>query len=248
MNTAARGTLHVFPDHAQLSQAAAQTFVDLAAAAIADNGRFVVALSGGSTPAALYRHLAADFHNQVDWSKVFVAWSDERFVPHDDPASNYQLAREALLNHVPIPREQTFPMPTEALSPDHAAAAYAATLDELFTGGWPRFDLLLLGMGPDGHTASLFPYSASLHETARLVVASLAPTQPQQRLTLTFPALNQAQHALVLVSGPEKAEALHTALQPDTSLDQCPAAGLDPRGQLLWYADKAAAARLSPRG
>ncbi|HET8626616.1 MAG TPA: 6-phosphogluconolactonase, partial [Thermomicrobiales bacterium] len=169
--------IHVSPDPTALAEEAARRFVAAARDATAARGRFTVALSGGSTPRTLFRLLAAPpYRDEVDWARVHVGWGDERCVPPDDERSNYRMARETLLDHVPIPAGQIHRIPAEW--PDHEAAAdaYAATLREVFQlpaagDEWPRFDLLYLGLGPEGHTASLFPDSPALDEHARLVAA-----------------------------------------------------------------------------
>lgn len=196
--------IRVFSDLPAVSRAAAVEFVALAQAAIAARGQFVVALSGGRTPKELHLLLAGEFKDQVDWSKVHVFFGDERYVPHDDARSNYRLARETLLERVPVPASQVHPMPTESADPAAAALAYEATLRAHFGEGVPELDLILLGMGPDGHTASVFPGTAATSERERLVMPVRANIEPPQRLTLTIPVLTSARRTLFLVTGSDK--------------------------------------------
>ncbi len=234
-----------YPDATSLARAAAEHFVTLAAEAIAARGRFAVALSGGSTPYATYTLLASDdFAARVDWPRVHVFWGDERCVPPDHPESNFRLAEEALLSRVPIPPGNLHRVRGE-LEPEVAAQAYAAELRTFFGAPWPRFDLVLLGMGDDGHTASLFPGLAALHETARSVVAVTAHYQdrPAHRVTLTTPAINAARQVLFLVTGATKAETLRAVLEGPEGL--YPAQRIRPiSGHLTWLMDAAAASKL----
>lgn len=241
--------IHVSPDPGALAEEAARRFVAAAGAAIAGRGRFTVALSGGSTPKALLRLLAGPPHrDRVDWGRVHVAWGDERCVPPDDEQSNYRMAREALLDHVPIPHEQIYRMPAE--EPDHQAAAdiYAATLRRLLNPDpdeWPRFDLIHLGLGPEGHTASLFPGSPALGERERLVAAPWVEGLAAHRLTLTPPVINAAREVAFLAAGAEKAAIVHTILRGPRDPAAYPAQIIAPAaGRLTWLLDQAAAAQL----
>jgi len=234
-----------YPDATSLARAAAEHFVTLAAEAIAARGRFAVALSGGSTPYVTYTLVASDeFAARVDWPRVHVFWGDERCVPPDHPESNFRLAEEALLSRVPIPPDNVHRVRGE-LEPEVAAQAYAAELRTFFGAQWPRFDLVLLGMGDDGHTASLFPGSAALHETARSVVAVTAHYQdrPAYRVTLTTPAINAAWRVLFLIAGVSKADIVQAVLEgPDgrfPAQEICPTSG-----HLTWLMDAAAASKL----
>ena len=237
--------IEVFPDAASLAWAAARRVVALAGAAIAERGQFSLALSGGSTPRALYALLAADeFAAQVDWLRVHVFWGDERCVPPEHPDSNYRLAYETLLSRVPIPTGSIHRVRGE-LEPEMAAQAYATELRTFFGAPWPRFDLVLLGMGNDGHAASLFPGSATLQETKRSVVAATAHYQdrPAYRVTLTSPAINAARQVLFLVAGLAKAEILGAMLEGPEG--RYPAQLIRPTaGQLTWLMDTAAASQL----
>ncbi|MGH7752826.1 MAG: 6-phosphogluconolactonase, partial [Gemmatimonadales bacterium] len=172
-------------------------------------------------------------------------WGDERYVPPDDPRSNCRMAKEAWLDRIAVPPENVHPMPTNFLDPDEAARRYETTLRRHFPAPWPRFDLILLGMGADGHTASLFPRSPALEERERWVVSVRAPVEPSVRLTLTLPVINQAAAVWFLVSGEDKAEALRKVLTDEAAVEAPPAARVRPvQGALIWWVDSPAAALL----
>lgn len=236
-----------YPDRDSLMAAAADQFVRLAAAAIGARGRFTVALSGGSTPKGMYRLLGAEPRSaQVDWSKINVFWGDERCVPPDDPASNYRLAREALLDLVPIPSQNIFRMLGEA-PPERAAEEYERILrSELpANGAAGRFDLILLGMGDNGHTASLFPGLPAVRERLRWVMAEYVEEVSMWRLTLTPVVINAAANVSFLVSGEDKAEMLARVIEGPVDVDRLPAQVVRPvNGQLRWLVDEPAARRL----
>jgi 6-phosphogluconolactonase len=230
-----------------LAEIAAQEVLDVARAAVAARGRFTVALSGGATPRDTYRRLAQPpFATQMPWDRTLVFFGDERGVPPDHADSNYGMAQTTLLSHVPIPADHIFRIEGEADDPDAVAARYARTVAETLAvrrGEVPRLDLVLLGAGLDGHTASLFPGSPVLKETFRTVAAvhAAAATIPQ-RFTMTYPILNSAGCIIYLVSGAEKAKVVKAALADRTS--GVPAAMVRPAGRLLWIVDRAAAALL----
>ena len=232
-----------------LFQAAAEEVIRVATEAIAKRGRFAIALSGGSTPKNLFTLIAANASASLPWEKVFCFWGDERHVPLDDPDSNYRMASEALLSKVPIPAANIFPVP--AGNPDAAAAAetYEQTLRKFFglgPGEVPHFDLILLGMGPDGHTASLFPETAALQEKSRLVVTNWVEKLKTSRITFTLPVLNAACCVAFLVSGADKAAALHEVLEGDAPPEKYPSKLVKPSdGRLIWFVDRAAASQLS---
>ena len=235
----------VVPDPAAVAREAAQHVVSLAQEAAASRGRFSIALSGGSTPGALYSLLAEEpYRGQIPWKQVHLFWGDERCVPPDDAGSNYRLVDEALITHVPVPSENVHRVRGE-LEPRTAARAYAKTLHDYFCGPRTRFDLVLLGLGSDGHTASLFPGSAALRDTEQQVVAVEAHYQdrPSHRVTLILSAINSARQVWFLVTGGEKAGIVQAVLEgPDRGL---PAQQIRPRaGQIAWMMDAAAAARL----
>jgi 6-phosphogluconolactonase len=232
-----------------LFQAAAEEVISNAANAVAERGRFAIALAGGSTPRNLYTLIAANAGASLPWAQMYFFWGDERHVPLDDPDSNYRMAKETLLSKVPVPAGNIFPIPAE--NPDAAAAAetYEQTLRKFFAlkaGEFPRFDLILLGMGPDGHTASLFPQTSGLQENSRIVVNNWVEKLGASRITLTLPALNAARAVLFLVSGSDKASALREVLEGDGPAEKLPSRLVQPvDGELMWFVDRAAACELS---
>lgn len=232
-----------------LFQAAAEEFIRAAGEAVAQRGRFTVALSGGSTPKSLFTLLAANAASTLPWTEMFFFWGDERHVPPDDPDSNYRMAQEALLSKAPIPIKNVFRIPSE--NPDAAAAAesYELTLKKFFAlkpQELPRFDLILLGVGPDGHTASLFPETAGLSEKSRLVVANWVEKLKTYRITLTLPVLNAARCAAFLVSGIDKAPVVREVLEGKAPREKYPSKLVQPGdGKLIWFVDRAAGSELS---
>jgi 6-phosphogluconolactonase len=234
--------LEVYPDAATLARAAAERFVTLATEAVAAQGQFVVALAGGSTPQATYALLATEeWATRVDWSRVHVLWGDERCVPPGHAESNYRMAREALLDQVPIPADHVHRIRGE-LPPHQAATAYEAELRAVLGAGG-RFDLILLGMGADGHTASLFPNTTAVEEREQTVVAVYVERLQAWRVTLTLPAINDARHALFLVSGSTKADALSRV----RAGEPLPAALVHPiQGHLIWLVDQDAQGDTTP--
>jgi len=249
--TAAHGEqrrLEVLEDMNAVAHRAADLFVRASQQARA-RGTFTVALSGGSTPRAFHTLLAQPpYRDQVDWTQVHFYWGDERYVPPDDQESNFRMARETLLEHVPVRAEQIHRMPTEQADPEQAAAQYAQELRQgfgLMPGQLPRFDLVYLGMGPDGHTASLFPHTAALAVTDALVVANYVPKFATYRLTLTVPVLNAAANIAFLVAGPDKVDALAAVLEGPRAPEDYPSQLVAPAdGTLYWIVDRAAAAGL----
>lgn len=240
-------TIEVLASAADLFHAAAEEFVRAARTAIGAQGRFTVALSGGSTPKALYSLLATNYAGFA-WNRIFLFFGDERHVPPTDPESNYRMVNESLLTKIAIPAENVFRVPAE--DPDAAAAAseYEAQLRRFFelkSGELPRFDLILLGLGPDGHTASLFPDSPALNEESRLVVANWVAKFNAHRITFTFPVLNRAAEVTFLASGADKADMVRQVLEgKNTPL--LPSQRVQPSdGKLLWMLDEAAAAKLT---
>ena len=239
--------IEVLATPADLFHAAAEEFVRAGTAAIAERGRFAVALSGGSTPKSLYSLLAAE-HRDFDWKRTFLFFGDERHVPPDHPDSNYRMVNESLLSHIFTPGENVFRVKTE--NPDASAAAldYDNQLRRFFQpkpGQFPRFDLILLGMGPDGHTASLFPGSDGLKEQSRWVIANWVKKFKTYRISFTFPVLNNAAEVMFLASGPDKADMVRQVLE-GTNDPPYPAQQVLPaNGRLLWLLDQAAAAHLT---
>lgn len=242
--------VHVLPDTAALSRAAADEFLRAARAAIEKQGRFSVALSGGSTPKAMFALLGADEKsgtNKLPWDKLQVFFSDERHVPPDHPDSNFRMASEALLSKVPVPPANVHRVHAE-LDAKTAAANYETELRSVFkspAGEVPRFDLILLGLGADGHTASLFPGSAALKEQRALVCANWVEKFQSYRITFTFPLINAATEVLFIAVGADKAEMLRKVLRGDPSGQRYPAQEVRPTsGRLLWMVDEAAAREL----
>jgi len=231
---------------AGLFQAAAEEFAALAAQAVQSHGRFTVALSGGSTPKSLYSLLASGSIPNIPWDKTFLFFGDERFVPPDHPDSNYRMVHETGL-FSKVFNDQVFRVPTEEKDPDIAARDYEQKLQKFFNlkpGEFPRFDLILLGLGPDGHTASLFPGTAALNEKNRVVVANWVEKFHSYRITFTLPVLNHAACDMFLVSGKDKADMVRQVLV-DKNAD-LPSQKVHPEdGQLLWLLDAAAGSGLS---
>ena len=234
------------PDFEELVRVAALTIVKVAQEAIANHGKMAFALAGGSTPKKLYTLLAADpFRSQIPWGSIHFFWGDERHVPPDHQDSNYRMARETLLAHVPVPEDHVHRIPSELQNAEKVAARYEQELREHFQlapGQKPRFDLILLGLGPDGHTASLFPGTQAVHDTTGLVASPWVDKFSTFRITLTPPVLNEAAHVIFLVSGHDKAEALRSVLEGPYHPDIFPAQIINPaQGQLIWLVDKEAA-------
>jgi 6-phosphogluconolactonase len=240
--------IHIFHDQEELATEAADLFLWLANQAIAARQRFVVALSGGSTPKTVYRALASA-GSKVDWSKVIFCFGDERCVPPSHEESNFLTARTSLFQPLNIPETQVLRMIGEQ-GPERASHDYETLLRrtlEVLPDGWPRFDLIFLGVGQDGHTASLFPGTAALREHTRWVVPGLAPTGIRERVTVTLNVIDHADVVVFLVAGAGKAGIVREILEPTLSrTDPYPASLVHPRtGRLLWYLDGAAASDLS---
>lgn len=243
----------VVADPAALAREAAERFAGAAAEALARGGRFTIALVGGATPKLLYALLATEPHRRhLPWRETHVFWGDERCVPPDHPESNYRMAHETLLRHLPIPPEQIHRMRGEDPDPERAAAEYEERLRTAFpgrAGALPRFDLVLLGMGADGHTASLFPHTEAVRETQRWVVRNHVPKFQADRLTLTAPVINKGAAVLFLVAGGDKAAALQAVLEGPADPERLPAQLIRPTaGRLVWLVDRAAASRLAGGG
>ncbi|HEV2882310.1 MAG TPA: 6-phosphogluconolactonase [Pyrinomonadaceae bacterium] len=239
--------MQIFADANEVARAAAERFAELARGNIAGNGRFSVALAGGSTPKRIYELLAGeDFGARLDWSRVHIFFGDERCVPPDDADSNYRMANEALLSRVGLPEENVHRMRGEG----DAVANARLYEDELrgFFGAdaaWPEFDLVMLGMGDDGHTASLFPGTHALDAQASWVTANWVEKFNTYRVTLTAPAINHARQVMFIVTGAGKAERLHEVIHGAHDPQRLPSQLIQPRaGALAWFLDEAAAAKL----
>ncbi len=238
-------TILTYPDLESLSRGAAGLFARLAQQAVTVRGRFSVALSGGRTPRRAYEILARPpFREQVPWDRAHIFWGDERCVPPDDPRSNARLAREVLLDHVPLPRTRIHPF---SCSPNPAAGAreYEALLRDFFPGTSPGLDLVLLGLGEDGHTASLFPYNRALEEREAWTAAVYLPSEDLHRVTLTPAFINQAAAVAFLVAGAAKARVLREVLQGPRDPRRLPGQLINPEGgELFWLVDREAAGEL----
>jgi len=241
---------YVEPDSAALARHAAQYFVEMACEAVEAQSRARIAISGGSTPRAVFELLAnpaQPWRNRMPWERIDLFWVDERSVPPGDSASNYCMTREALLNHVPLHPEQIHRIEGE-LDPEAAAARYESELRNCFRlegAEMPRFDLVALGMGEDGHTASLFPHTEAIHELTRLAVANRVPQLDAWRITLTWPVINNARSIFFLVSGAAKASVLNDVLTGPRNPERLPSQLIWPSSGILTYIlDKAAASLL----
>jgi len=229
-----RVDIHEFSGQEKLFRSCAELLIAAAARAIAARGRFLLVLSGGGTPKGLYSLLGeVEFRRRVEWEKVFIFWGDERLVAPDHPQSNFRMARETLLDAVSIPRENVIPMPT-GFSAERGAKEYAARIAEFAAGDMPVFDLILLGVGSDGHTASLFPGDEVLGEERAMVAAVERPGAQgaSTRLTMTLPLINRGANVWFLVVGASKEEIFRRVISGDKTL---PAALVRPVGHLRWF-------------
>ncbi|HMJ47033.1 MAG TPA: 6-phosphogluconolactonase [Ferruginibacter sp.] len=237
----------VFRDEDSLSKAAAELIVDISKHAIRESGKFTIALSGGKTPSKLFSMLAEKpFNKEINWKQTYVFWGDERFVAANNSQNNSYVAKKILLDNIPVPAENIFPIPVN-IPPAASANHYEQTLKAFFRSDNPSFDLILLGMGDDGHTASLFPGSTVLSEKAALVKEVYLEEQQVARITFTVPLINNAKHILFLVTGKEKAGMLFKVLEGKARPGKYPAkmirAGKGKK--IYWYADKAAASLIN---
>jgi 6-phosphogluconolactonase len=245
----AKYDLEIYSTPAALFEAAAQDFVEQATAAVEARGRFTVALSGGSTPKGLFAVLSKKDHDLLPWEKMFFFWGDERHVPPGDADSNYRMARETLLSKVLVPEKNIFRVQAEDPDAGQAAEKYEATLKQFFglaAGQFPQFDLILLGMGPDGHTASLFPHTKGLAEKQRLVIANWVEKFSTYRITFTAPVLNAARVVEFLIAGADKAPAVREVLEGNASAEEYPSKMVRPEnGKLVFRLDQLAASELT---
>ena len=238
--------IRIFKDVEELSQAAADLFVRQAAESIAARDRFLVALNGGSTPVRLFQLLSTGFRTNVDWGRVHVFWGDERCVPPDDPGSSYGQARETLLSHVPIPDSNIHRIQGE-LGPAEASKDYSLLLKGFASPplAWPRFDLVYLGMGEDGHTASLFPGSPVDPSEPTIAVTANYQDRPAERVTLTPVVFNSAHTIAFMATSEKKAKTFAEVLSDRYNPERYPAQRIDPKdGRLIWLVDEDAASRL----
>lgn len=229
-------------DEATAAQEAADRFACAAVRSVAEHGRFCVALSGGSTPKGMYG-LLAEHHSFVPWYQTELFFADERCVPPESPESNYRMIYDLLISTVPIPEVNVHRLEGE-MSPEIAAERYEQEMHKVM-GYDPRFDMIVLGMGSDSHTASLFPYTPALHETGRHAVSNYIHKLGMHRLTLTFPLINRAHSVIVLVTGQAKAETLAAVMSGDEDMDMHPVQNVKPtHGRMLWIVDCEAASKL----
>ena len=242
-----RGELRVYGDAEQLARGAAELFITVAEESIRTRGRFRVALSGGSTPRRMYELLGTDvFSRRVDWDRVDLFWGDERYVGPDNLNSNYRMTADALLQRIVIPGRNVHRVRTDLVPPTAAASAYATEIRNCFqdASSLPQFDLIFLGLGTNGHTASLFPHSPVLREQTHLVVAAFVAEVNMWRITMTAPLLNRGRTVAFLVEGSGKAEVLRSVLVGARDPEHLPAQLIVPEGNLLWLADEAASLAL----
>jgi len=238
--------MHVFDDNRSFIDGSADFIAVLAAAAIAERGRFTIALSGGGTPKQIYARLAtADYRGRIAWDKTHIFFGDERCLPPDDARSNYRMAREALFDHAPLPAENIHRIHGED-DPALEALRYEQDIAGLYRSArFPAFDLILLGMGDNGHTASLFPGTAALRETTRWVVAQYVEVMTTWRVTFTAPLINAARHVAFLAEGAGKAQMLWNVMEGPYQPDVWPSQLIQPAsGELHWLVDTAAAAKV----
>ncbi|HTS12808.1 MAG TPA: 6-phosphogluconolactonase [Candidatus Limnocylindrales bacterium] len=235
--------IRVCDDIDAVSRAAMDETMGALREAVEQRGRFAIALSGGHTPAKMYALWASEpYRSETPWDRAHLFWSDERYVPPDDPLSNFRMTREALISRVPIPAANVHAVPTTLPTPQAAADAYEKDLRNFFGASAPQFDVQLLGLGPEGHTASLFPGSAALAEKNRWVLPVEVDATPPRRLTFTPVVLNQGRKTMFLVAGKDKREIVSALRnEPDAAARQYPAAQIRPNGDVLWLLDRAAA-------
>jgi 6-phosphogluconolactonase len=239
--------IRVYPDFESLSRGAAELFVQLAAASVKARGQFSVALAGGNTPVTTYELLSQNpLRDQVAWNRAHIFWGDERCVPADDPRNNARMAEQALLNRVPVLSASVHPIECAEM-PRDAAQRYESLLWAFFAGGPPRLDMIVLGLGENGHTASLFPFAPALDERERWVAEVHAAGQDIFRITMTAPLINQARAVVFIVSSASKAQVLKEVLEGPRDPMRLPAQLIDPGpygGELYWLVDSPAASLL----
>jgi 6-phosphogluconolactonase len=236
--------VRVLPDLVSLSRAVLEEIFPIIKEAVTKSGKFSIALSGGHTPEKMYSLWAQteQYRDKTPWERVHLFWSDERYVSSDSLLSNYHMARETLISHVPISAKNLHPIPTNLSPPGECARAYETELLKFFGSEPPAFDVQLLGIGPEGHTASLFPDSPALYEKLRWVAAVRVPAEPPQRITLTPAILNNGRNTFFLVAGENKRGILSAIrAESDAQTSQYPAARIHPPKEPVWFLDQAAA-------
>jgi len=243
-----RGRVRIVEDSEALARAAAEFVIDSAREAVDRKGCATIVLSGGSTPKQMGRLLAQDgYQERISWDKVHFFWGDERWVPLESPDSNAGEAKRAFLDHVGVPSANVHPFDVSSISPAQAATRYESLVRSITepNAGIPAFDLILLGMGDDGHTASLFPGTDAVHEKDRLVISHYVPAVNADRLTMTPPLLNAGRNVAFLAAGSGKADRLAEVLEGPVNIDRLPAQAIRPAGGPTWIVDRAAAASLA---
>lgn len=242
MNRIQKNNICIFQTSEALAKAAADKVIQISKQAIENKNRFVLSLSGGSTPELLFKLLASpSYRDQIEWEKTFVFWGDERMVPSNDNRNNANRAKALLLNHIPIPSNNIHPIPVD-FEPKEAAKEYEKTLKEFFGNSEPCFDLIFLGLGEDGHTASLFPGSDVIYENKRWIRDVYVPRQNMFRITMTPHLINKAHTIVFLVEGEKKSKILNAVLSESQQIDKLPAQVIHPgNGNLYWFLDKKAA-------
>lgn len=238
----------VFADLDALSHAVSEECVRAATEAVSARGKCLIALSGGHTPERAYQIWSTEYREKMPWAKAHFFWGDERFVGADDPKSNYRMAREKLFKNAPVPPENIHPILTSYPNADEAARGYENVLRTFIGEGGPSFDVMLLGIGVEGHTASLFPGSPALAEQKRWVMGVKAPAEPPVRISLTFPVLRRARATYFLAAGADK-QGIIATLRRDSpaELEKLPVGMLKPEGEAIWFLDKAADGTLSEK-
>jgi 6-phosphogluconolactonase len=235
-----RHDIRVFDTFEEVSRAAALNLIECIRHTLAQKNLFSLVLSGGQTPRRLYELLATEFREMAPWPRVRFYMGDERFVQPDDPRSNFKAIKEVMLSRLPVDEKNIFAMPTGLHTAEQAAISYENILRSHYEGPWPIFDLVLLGMGADCHTASLFPNSPALNESGKWVSVGQAPEDPRTRLTLTLSAINHAETIFFLITGKDKAKGFKSALGKSTP--ECPASMVrSAHGRLSWWVDESAA-------
>ena len=236
--------LNIFDTADEVLEALAEHFVKIANESISANGKFSIALSGGSSPKKLYELISSSYHNYVEWDKVFFFFGDERNVPHTDKDSNYLMVKKALFDPLNISSRQIFPVDT-SIDPKDAAAKYEEEIVEFFDENELSFDLVLLGLGDNSHTASLFPHTPVLHDRIPGVKEVFIEEQQVYRITLNAPLINEAKNIAFLVYGEGKAIAVHHILEDEENIEEYPAQLIEPIvGEIAWFLDTAAASKL----
>ncbi len=240
-----KNKIQVFQTDAELTEVACQLIIEIAQKAIHTRGKFIIALSGGHSPQKLYAAFSTlPFRDQIPWDKTFIFWGDERCVPTNDERNNAYMAQSLLLAHVAIPSSNIYPIPVE-LSPAEAAMEYEKTIQKFFQDETPHYDIILLGLGENGHTASIFPYTDVISENTRLIKEIYVAEQNMFRITMTANLINQAHHIVFLVTGKNKAKVLNQVLDGPYQPSKYPAQLIKPiYGRLYWFIDTEAAALL----